>query len=571
MTGLSRWNALALVSAMIVAALSSSVMAGTIAGASSRSSGQHVLLISVDGLHASDLTQCEAGGQCPNLAALAGYGTTYSDAKTSQPSDSAPGLMGLATGADPKLSGVYYDDSYTRNVYTPPAQTASGTQDCSGPAGSETAYFENVDTQAPTLTNPTGNRPIVGATVDPAQLPYAMQHGKCAPVLPNDFLRTNSIFSVAHAAGMWTAWADKHPVYNAEVAGNATPNTVNDPFNTEINADSIPPSLVDTRGNTITFPHPNPDGTGPYFITDYVGNTEAYDQIKVDAILNEIDGRNSAGTKQAPVPAIFGMNFQAVSVGQKDIDPTLSCTRNPTSTCDPSYVPGGYEPGSTSSSPIFTPQLSGAIHWVDGAIGAMVTELRDRGVLASTRIIITAKHGQSPIDPSLLQKVGHAVTSVLTNAGVNPAFVIDDDVALVWLKDQSQTAQAVQALNADKAGPNTAKIDYVLSGPALAAQFNSPLQDPRTPDLIVQPVAGTIYSHSGAKVAEHGGFSSDDTHVAMLTVNGANVVNATPVGIKVDQPVRIYQVAPTILADLGLNPNKLDAVRIENVGVLPGS
>jgi hypothetical protein len=70
--------------------------------------------------------------------------------------------------------------------------------------------------------------------------------GKCQPILPNNFLRTNSIFSVASRAGLYTAWADKHPVYNAQVAGNGTPNTVNDPFNTEINADLIPPSLADT-------------------------------------------------------------------------------------------------------------------------------------------------------------------------------------------------------------------------------------------------------------------------------------------------------------------------------------
>jgi hypothetical protein len=480
--------------------------------------------------------------------------------------------MGLVTGGDPKLTGVYYDDSYDRTMFAPPAQTASGTQDCSGTPGTETMYFENVDVGAPTFNNPSGTRPIMNGAIDPAQLPYVKQKGKCSPVMPNDFLRSNSIFSVAHQAGLYTAWADKHPVYNAEVAGNGTPNTVDDPFNTEINADTIPASLVDTRGNTVTFPLPNPDGTGPYFITDSVGNTEAYDQIKVDAILNEIDGWNSSHTVRAPVPAIFGMNFQTVSVGQKLVDPTKSCVRNGHfDGCDASYVPGGYETGSTSSVPLFTPQLVGAIRSVDAAVGSMVDELRSQGMLSSTTIIITAKHGQSPIDPSKLNEVGHAVTTVLTNAGITPAFVIDDDVALVWLKDQSQTAAAVQALNADKNGPNTAKVDYVLSGPALAAQFNNPLQDPRTPDLIVQPMVGTIYSHSTAKVMEHGGFAEDDTHVAMIVVNGANMVGDTPIGNTVSTPVRTYQVAPTILADLGLNPNKLDSVRIENVQVLPTS
>jgi len=59
------------------------------------------------------------------LASLAHYGTTYTDAHTSEPSDSAPGLMALATGGDPKLTGVYYDDSYDRTIYAPPAQTAT--------------------------------------------------------------------------------------------------------------------------------------------------------------------------------------------------------------------------------------------------------------------------------------------------------------------------------------------------------------------------------------------------------------------------------------------------------------
>jgi len=534
---------------------------------------RHVLLISIDGFHASDLATCEAQSLCPNLASLAHFGTTYTDAHTSEPSDSAPGLMALATGGDPKLTGVYYDDSYDRTTFTPPAQTATLSQNCTGPAGSEAPYFENVDTLAPTFLNPNGNRPIIGPTVDPAQLIRLKQRGMCRPLLPNDFLRTNSIFSVAHRRGMYTAWADKHPVYNAEVAGNGTPDTVNDPFNTEINADLIPPSLVDTRGNRVTFPLPNPDGTGPYFITDLVGNTEAYDQIKVDAILNQIDGRNSTATLAAPVPNIFGMNFQAVSVGQKLVDPILSCVRSPGPKCDPKYVPGGYEPGSTSARPIFTPQLKGAIHFVDHAIGSMVSQLRTRGVLATTKIIITAKHGQSPIDPSKLALIGHAEVTVLNNAGVFPAMVTDDDVALIWMNPATQaadTAKGVAALQASMAHGNPARIQTLLFGPALIKQFGNPATDPRTPDIIIQPIPGTIYSTSKAKVMEHGGFAEDDTHVALLTVNGANIVNSAPVGATISKPVRTYQVAPTILSDLGLNPNQLDSVRTEGIQVLPG-
>jgi Type I phosphodiesterase / nucleotide pyrophosphatase len=157
---------------------------------------------------------------------------------------------------------------------------------------------------------------------------------------------------------------------------------------------------------------------------------------------------NSANTQQVGVPAIFGMNFQAVSVGQKLVDPMLSCVRSDNAPgCDPSYVPGGYEPGTLA----FTPQLAGAVKYVDGAIGSMVQGLAQQSVLDSTKIIISAKHGQSPIDPSKLALIGHAETKVFTNAGITPAQVTDDDVALIWLANQSQTKAAVQALQADKA------------------------------------------------------------------------------------------------------------------------
>src|SRR3984957_9820871 len=108
---------------------------GGLVGASPGGPSHHVLLISVDGLHQSDLVQCEANNECPNLASLAGFGTTYTKAMTSEPSHSPPGTMGLLTGGDPKLTGVYYDDSYDRTMFFPAALEPTGTQDCSGTPG----------------------------------------------------------------------------------------------------------------------------------------------------------------------------------------------------------------------------------------------------------------------------------------------------------------------------------------------------------------------------------------------------------------------------------------------------
>ncbi len=438
----------------------------------------------------------------------------------------------MVTGGAPRTTGVFYDDAYARNMWKPGS-------DCTGPSGTETLYAENLDK----LVN--GVILLMNGVIDPANLPMGMVGGKCVPVYPHSFMQTNTIFNVTREAGMYTAWSDKHPAY--EIINGPSGVGVNDLYTPEINNVNDPTTIS-------------------------VAATDGYDQIKVKAILNEIDGKRSDGSKSAPVPEIFGMNFQSVSVGEKLVDPALSCKRKdpPPSTCDPNYVPGGYEPGTLK----FTPQMAQAMDYVDGAIGSMVHELEKKELLDSTEIIISAKHGQSPIDPAQVNKIGPAVDDVLKAAKIEIAQDTTDDVALVWLADQKQTAAAVKALLDDKAGPNHAKVDYVLSGDTLADRFGDPLKNPRTPDLIVQPKVGVIYTGSKAKVAEHGGFSENDTHVALLVVSpggnrNADGQDAENGGRTVATPVHTTQIAPTILEFLGLKADALRSVRIEGTRALP--
>jgi hypothetical protein len=532
-------------------ALFAAGVTATAAGAERDDNGhKRVLLISVDGLHQFDVAQWVHEHPHSNLAALAHGGTEYTRASIPSLTDSFPGLLAPLTGGTPKSTGVFYDDSYSRTLFAPGSN-------CTGTPGTEALYDESIDVGAATAT-----RPVLGGSIDEDALPEQLVAGKCTPVLPNQFLKTNTVFSVAHAAGLRTAWSDKHPAYQL-VNGHGTPHAVDDLFTPEINADLVPSSLVDTRGRTIVFPHPNPDGSGAYFITDYVDNTEAYDQIKVDGLLNQIDGRTSGGVAGAGVPAIFGMNFQTVSVAEKDVDPSKTCDpkRNDGTPCDPNYVPGGYLPGTLA----FTPQMEGALGYIDGAIGSLVHELAARGLYRSTEIIVTAKHGQSPIDPAKLAKIGGADADVLTNAGIPVAQITHDDVSLIWLANQSDTAAAVRALKASITNGNPARIATIYSGPQLAARFGDPLHNDRTPDIIVQPLPGTIYSGSHAKVAEHGGLAPDDNRVALLIANGGGDDH----GETIDAPVSTAQVAPTILRALGLDPRALDAVRLEGTHSLP--
>jgi len=59
---------------------------------------EHVLLISVDGLHALDVARFVESHPGSALAELASHGTTYSNASTPAHSDSFPGLLALVTG-----------------------------------------------------------------------------------------------------------------------------------------------------------------------------------------------------------------------------------------------------------------------------------------------------------------------------------------------------------------------------------------------------------------------------------------------------------------------------------------
>jgi hypothetical protein len=96
----------------------------------------------------------------------------------------------------------------------------------------------------------------------------------------------------------------------------------------------------------------------------------------------------------------------------------------------------------------------------------------------------------------------------------------------------------------------------------MIAKFGDPANG-RTPDIIVQPNPGVIYTSSTKKDAEHGGNAPDDSHVGLIVSNPAlaQVTDSSTVGTT--------QVAPTILRALKLDPTLLNSVKSEGTVVLP--
>jgi arylsulfatase A-like enzyme len=304
----------------------------------------------------------------------------------------------------------------------------------------------------------------------------------------------------------------------------------------------------------------------------------------VQAVVNEIEGKTSDGTKAAPVPTILGTNFQEVSVGEK-------------------LPVGGYVDANGTPSAL----LEGAIGHVDDSIGRMVSALKAHHLYESTLIIVSAKHGQSPIDRSKLamepgghgnatvtdplgfinladKKVDQVFASFMNpNDGSSPAVeghLQTDDVGIVWLQNQSHANIAAvvaqlenpanrTAMFADTLPPGTVFTSNINHGDELADIFGDPTSgDPvaaaRAPNVFIQPNWGVIYNGGSKKIAEHGGGTLDDTNVALLVSNpglSAGVVS---------KHVTTTQVAPTILRALDLDPDALEAVRKEHTTKLPG-
>jgi Type I phosphodiesterase / nucleotide pyrophosphatase len=525
---------------------------------------QHVLVISVDGLHAVDAERFIAAHPESALAEISQHAVRYTTASTSRPSDSFPGLLSILTGGSPASADVFYDVSWDRTQWPP------GPAGCTGPQGQQTTYDETID-----LLRLTNGLAIDQNQINPALLPWGIKDGSCQHIYPHDFVKVNTVFDVVKQAGGRTAWADKHAAY--DLITGPTGKAVDDLYTPEV---TNPLTLTDAAGNTIPGPYDGDYGVvGSHVTPDAtvsVNCTLDNDKRKIDALVAEINGFDHTGKgAQVGTPTVFGTDLQAVSVGQKVSHNNTdgSCyAPDPAGLDDPSHAPlkgkpGGYVDGSGTPTAV----LEHALAQTDASLGRLVAALKARHLYESTLLIVTAKHGQAPIDPLKTNKIGglqgliaayaspsDSVAQAIVSAGEN-----EDDIALIWLQDQSQATAAAQWLRDNNAAAGL-HIQQVLSGDLLKLRFRDPTADNQTPDIIVVPEPGTIYTTSKKKNEEHGGFSNDDTNVALIV----SMPGLHPRQIR--SAVLTTQIAPTILRALGLDPNELKAVQIEHTEALPG-
>ncbi|HKT58148.1 MAG TPA: alkaline phosphatase family protein, partial [Microbacterium sp.] len=449
----------AMLAATGIAALVAAAVAGGVTASSASASvhrpaarrAQHVLLISVDGMHQSDLAWYIAAHPDSTLARLTRHGREYTDALTSNPSDSDPGGTALMTGGNPKTTGVFYDVEYSHTVdeagaSCTPGQPATGgdvVYDSPDDAlanvpdliGTSTSTFPSFDEDGSVFANGADTNPAAimnltfdpKATLDPATFPVDPK--TCRPITPWDYLGDNTIFQVAHDAGLRTAWSDKHAVYASFNGPGSDGQSIDDLFAPEIDSQAVMPNGV---------PYPQDDDWAHIDAA-----TKQYDGYKVQAILNEIGGFDHSGKTKVGTPAILGMNFQAVSVAQKLRSTSADLIRH----SDGSYTTSAPQAGGyrwLNGELVPGPVLSSALDFVDAQLGRMVSAIRKAGLTGSTSIIVTAKHGQSPQDPNKLVTIKDGPIISAINAAwaqthpADPSLIVagtDDDLWQSYLSD----------------------------------------------------------------------------------------------------------------------------------------
>ncbi|HZS93484.1 MAG TPA: alkaline phosphatase family protein [Chloroflexota bacterium] len=203
----------------------------------------------------------------------------------------------------------------------------------------------------------------------------------------------------------------------------------------------------------------------------------------------------------------------------------------------------------------------------DRDLGMIERAYRKAGILKQTLFVVTADHGMLPIRRTISQQI---VTSAVSLAGTTAPDIAFNTGAYVWLTDPTRSqlvarnilaahdpgVQAVYYLSDSTGGPH-----YVRAGGSFAdadsrkadAELVATLIDGREPAVVVLTREGqTFSSPSYGWKGDHGGASWQSQHIP-LVIAGPGIRQGV-----VSHPARLEDVAPTVLAAMGVKPVGMD-------------
>ncbi len=546
---------LAAVSAAALSALPLLSASAQPARPTSAHTAKHVLLISVDGMHQSDLDWYVAHHPSSTLAKLTHQGVEFTNAATSNPSDSDPGGTALMTGGNPRSTGIYYDVEYSHKTDEPgapctPGQPATGgdvvydspddalanVNDFIDPAnGTFPSFDENgsifangVDTNPAAIMNLKNDASSFNVStfpVDPAT---------CKNVMPWDYLGDNTIFQVIHDAGMRTAWSDKHAVY---MSFNGPGSNGHEHRRLLRSGDRLAGRRAERRPvpagrrlgphrgrhqavRRLQGPgHPERDrrsrplghdpGRHPGDLRHELPGRLGRPEDPLDPDDADRSGRATATTPPAP-------RSRAATSGSTAGSFPARSSRAPSTTSTPSSA--AWSPRSTRTASRARPRSSSP--------PSTASRRRTRSKL------VTVQDGPIIDAINAAWQQTHPDNAQLIVAGT------DDDLWQSYLSDNSQAAcdfvktylwdHTAQGFDVNQ-NPVTVQhsgLAQIWAGAEAAGFFGVPVDNGHYPDVFGKVQEGIVYAKP-TKLAEHGGMNTGDRHVLMV-VSGPRHPDAGP-------------------------------------------
>jgi hypothetical protein len=196
-------------------------------------------------------------------------------------------------------------------------------------------------------------------------------------------------------------------------------------------------------------------------------------------------------------------------------------------------LPGGYV--TVNGQQVPGPLLQSALDYVNDALQQMADTIQADGETDSTAIILTAKHGQSPLNNSQLQRIDDGPII----AGVNAAWAAEHPSNRRWSSKRPTTtgccggcrtarrrrltsSRTTCGRTAPRRSTTPARRSpsstpaWRRSSPASSRRvLRRPNSDPHHPDVFGIAQVGTIYT-TGSKIAEHGGDNPGDRDVPLV-------------------------------------------------------
>jgi predicted AlkP superfamily pyrophosphatase or phosphodiesterase len=205
---------------------------------------------------------------------------------------------------------------------------------------------------------------------------------------------------------------------------------------------------------------------------------------------------------------------------------------------------------------------------LDTDLGRIEAAYRRAGILNQTLFVITADHGMMPVTRFIPSTV---IDNAISQAGTTSPDTATSTADYIWLADLSK-AQAVaqNVINAHDPGIQSVyyltnaggQQQYVSSNltalsPALEAANQyllGALLNGHEPAVVAFAKEGQTFSstQNGWK-ADHGGNSWESQHIPLI-LSGTGIQR----GVTSNAPAQLDDVAPTILADMGVNPKGME-------------